>query len=134
MTETIRPGPALRRRGLGVWGLLAVVLALAGQLALGAVVPDAGAIRAELALRAALVECAPGTDGDRAPAGRHHADGLPCALTAAAALPAPLPTPAPVVPAPRGLLPVRLGRSAPLVSAAPRLPGAALPRGPPALG
>lgn len=124
----------LRRRGPNPWGLLAVVLALAGQLVLGMVVPNPDAARIEEALRSALVRCSPDAPRDGDGSRHHDGDGLPCTLASAAALPAPLLVPFAVVPEPRGLMPARASRPNVSRAADATVPGAAFPRGPPGPG
>ena len=117
-------GPLLRRLGLA-----AALLALAGQLAWAATVPQP-----VLALLAFGAIChtdktghAPGRPGKHVPA------GAVSPLCVAVAMPAPPLAASPPLPAPRGVL-VRVALRLPPASAPPALFGlAAAPRGPPAL-
>ena len=115
--------------------LLAAILALVSQLALGSVVlPDRAPAGELAALAAATIDCAPAS-GDKGapPAPRHEGDRALCPLSIALALPAVILLPAPALPAPVAMQAVR-GTPLPPVRAPPsivrRTP---FPTGPPRL-
>ncbi len=125
------------RRPTRLSGLFAVVVALVGQLAFGAVIVPAATIPTQLAaLDAASVLCQPGhpPHGPDAPAHPRRApDCALCPLDAALGLQALVLTPAPVLPAPGGGVILRTGARPPVRAPPGRVVEAAYPRGPPSI-
>jgi hypothetical protein len=123
------------RRSTRLSGLLAAVVALVSQLALGAVTAPAETLPTQLAaLDAAIVLCQPGHPprGPDAPAHPHRApDCALCPLGTALALQAVVLTPAPTLPAPVGGRILRTGALPPVRAPPGRAIETAYPRGPP---
>lgn len=118
-----------------LFGFLAVVLALAGQLALGTFGPSADATRNAVLPRVATVLCSTkGYPGPAAPQPhqRHRRDCALCPLCLTSTLVVPLLAAPMSLPVPRAAA-LACFSLPPPARAPPRAPGAALPRGPPVL-
>ncbi len=118
-------------------GLLAVLVALVGQLALGAVVLPDESPRSQLAaLDAASIFCQAGSDtggNDKPPIPHHAADYALCPLSVSLAQSMAIPVPDVLLPVPSQSLAMRSG-ALPQARAPPsRIVIAAYPRGPPSL-
>ena len=120
-----------------VCGLLAVLVALVSQLALGAVVLPDESPQSQLAtLDAASIFCQTGSNtggSDRPPIPHHAADYALCPLSVSLAQPVAVLVPDVLLPAPSQSLAMRPG-ALPQARAPPsRVVAAAYPRGPPGL-
>ena len=132
------PGRTRRfRHPVRLSGLLAVWLALVGQIALGALVlpgDSSQAQRTALDVAAIFCKAGGGTGGSDAPPRQHHkADCALCPLGTTLAQPAPILIPAPFLPTP-SLGPVLRPTDVPQARAPPSHRFATVfPRGPPSL-
>ena len=119
------------------FGLLAVLLALAGRLAPGSMVVDVDARHAAATLLDTMVQCQADAPGAR-PAGpprplHHEAEHAIDVLASLLDGPAPTMAPAPVLPPRPGAIVLHAGPPPPFHGPPSHPPGAPLPRGPPAL-